>query len=86
MYDMLMTKKLDNDQKNINILNDKRKNQESKSDLALNLLIVEHLMQRGLWCTASVMVSEADFLLEPPGNYGNKIKYLKFIAFASVTY
>jgi len=67
MYDMLLTKKFDSDLKNINVLNDKSRSKNSSFDLALNLLIVEHLMQKGLWCTASVMVSEADFLLEPPG-------------------
>jgi hypothetical protein len=63
MYEMLLARKT----KNINIKNDKKsKKCWSDFDLAMNLLIVEHLMQRGLWYTASVMVSEAEFLEEPP--------------------
>ena len=67
MYDLLLTKKLPRDAKNINIKNDKTTSKPvTDFDLALNLLIVEHLMQKGLWYTASVMVSEAEFIEEPP--------------------
>ena len=39
-----------------------------ESDPAFNMLIMEHLMTRGLWYTASVMAKEAVFLpdLPPP--------------------
>ena len=67
MYDLLLTKKLPRDAKNINIKNDKTTCKPvTDFDLALNLLIVEHLMQKGLWYTASVMVSEAEFIEDPP--------------------
>ena len=63
MYDLLLARKT----KNINVVNDKSsKKCVSEFDLAMNLLIVEHLMKKGLWYTASVMVSEAEFLEEPP--------------------
>ena len=64
MYDLLLKKKLPKETKNINILNDKKT--ESDSDLGMNLLIVEYLMKKGMWYTASVMVSEAEFLEDPP--------------------
>ena len=63
MYEMLIAKK----SKNINIKNDRAKKKSwTDHDLALNLLIAEYLMKKGLWYTASVMVSEAEFLEEPP--------------------
>jgi hypothetical protein len=66
MYDLLLTKKLSKETKNINIENDKNGKINNVSDRAINLLIVEHLMKKGMWYTASVMVSEAEFLEEPP--------------------
>ncbi len=45
---------------------DRAEKETSESDKALNLLILEHLMQRGLWYTASIMTSEAEFLEPPP--------------------
>jgi hypothetical protein len=66
MYDLLLAKKIPNESKNINIKNDRCSKPTTEFDLALNLLIVEHLMQKGMWYTASVMVSEAEFLEEPP--------------------
>lgn len=66
MYDLLLSKKVPNESKNINIRNDRSSKPTSEFDLALNLLIVEHLMQKGMWYTASVMVSEAEFLEDPP--------------------
>ena len=66
MYDLLLAKKVPNESKNINIRNDRSSKPTSEFDLALNLLIVEHLMQKGMWYTASVMVSEAEFLEDPP--------------------
>ena len=54
----------------IQILLNKKQLQVTKEltdrDKALNLLILEHLMQNGLWYTASIMASEAEFLEPPP--------------------
>ena len=54
----------------IQILLNKRHLQPSKEmsefDKSLNLLIIEHLMQKGLWYSASIMASEAEFIEPPP--------------------
>lgn len=38
----------------------------SEQDKAINLLVIEHLMQKGLWYTASIMSAEAEFIEPPP--------------------
>ena len=38
----------------------------TESEKSINLLIIEYLMQKGLWYTASIMVSEAEFIEPPP--------------------
>ena len=54
----------------IDILLNKRHLQPCKditdSDKSINFLIIEHLMQNGLWYTASIMASEAEFIEPPP--------------------
>ena len=54
----------------IQILLHKKQPQVSKDisdfDKALNLLIIEHVMQKGFWYSASVMSSEAEFIEPPP--------------------
>ena len=54
----------------IQILLNKKQLQVTKEisdrDKAVNLLILEHLMQNGMWYTASIMASEAEFLEPPP--------------------
>ena len=54
----------------IEILLNKKQLQPCKDvtdvDKSVNLLIIEHLMQNGLWYTASIMASEAEFIEPPP--------------------
>ena len=54
----------------IEILLNKKQLQPCKDvtdiDKSVNLLVIEHLMQNGLWYTASIMASEAEFIEPPP--------------------
>ena len=54
----------------VQILLNKKQLQVTKEvtdrDKAVNLLILEHLMQNGLWYSASILASEAEFIEPPP--------------------